>query len=187
MPALDKDLKKEILRMPQAEKDKLLLRLVAKDRDLVERLQFVLIEHESTTEERRHELREKIAATALGHYNHPDGWMLTAMRSLASAIAHHVKITKDKYGEVDLSLYLLTAFFDAQPSSFRPLNRHNEKICAYVAKRAEMLLKKLEKLDPDFDIEFAGEFNRSLAFIHQSGSALFARQLPLPTRWERTF
>lgn len=176
---IDKDLKREILRLPQGEKDKLLLRLVARDRALVDRFQFTLIEHETTLDERRLEVKENIASTALGHYNHPDGWLLKAMRSLSTAITYHVKITKDKYGEVELSLYLLNAFFDAQPSLFQHLNRHNERTCAYVAKRAEAVVKKLQKLDPDYLIEFEAEMNRMLRFIHENGPGLFARQMGL--------
>ncbi|WP_234736793.1 hypothetical protein [Tellurirhabdus bombi] len=183
MPAIDKELKKEILRLPQAEKDKLLLRLVAKDRDLVERFHFVLIEEESTTEERRLGVRERIAKTALGHYQHPDQWMLRAIRALNSEITHHVKITKDKYGEVDLGLYLINSFFDTQPSLLRSLNRHNEKTCAYLAKRAESILKKLQKLDPDYFIEFETEANRMLKQIHESAPGAYARQLNLPKQF----
>ncbi|WP_266363133.1 hypothetical protein [Tellurirhabdus rosea] len=182
MPTLDKDLKKEILRLPSGEKDKLLLRLVAKDKILTEQLHFQLIEQGATTEERRNEVRERIAATAPGHYSHPDNWMLKAMRMLSSAITHHVRITKDKYGEVELSIYLLNAFFDAQPALFRTLNRHNEKTCAYVAKRAEMAVKKLQKMDPDYFIEFDTEVNRMLTFIHQNGPAMFAHPLNLPAQ-----
>ncbi|WP_229311084.1 hypothetical protein [Larkinella soli] len=181
--AIDKELKKEILKLPAGEKDKLLLRLVAKDRDLVERLQFVLIENEATTEERRKEVKERIAGTAIGHYSHPDGWLLKAMRSLSTAVTHHVKITKDKYGDIELNLYLLNAFFDAQPSLFRVLNRHNEHVCAFVAKKADAVLKKLTKLDPDYFIEFETDVNRALGFIHSGGPGAYARNLGLPKRW----
>ncbi|MGV3561280.1 hypothetical protein [Larkinella arboricola] len=184
MPALEKDLKKEILKLPSNEKDKLLLRLIAKDKDLVERLHFVLIEGETTTEERRYDLKEKIAQTANGHYNHPDGWMLKAMRSLASAITHHVKITKDKYGEVELNLYLLTAFFATQPSQFAHLNHHNQNSCAFVGKRAESILKKLQKIDPDYYIEFETDMNQTLEFIHTHGPGFYARQIGLPRQWK---
>ncbi|GAB3314940.1 hypothetical protein GCM10027299_03710 [Larkinella ripae] len=184
MPAaIEKDLKKEILKLPANEKDKLLLRLVAKDKALVERLHFVLIEGETTTEERRQAVKEKIAETANGHYNHPDGWMLKAMRTLSSAITHHVKITKDKYGEVELSLYMLTAFFAMQPSQFAYLNHHNQNTCAFVAKKADSILKKLPKIDPDYYIEFETDVNQALEFIHSHGSGLYARQLGLPKQW----
>ncbi|WP_421829312.1 hypothetical protein [Larkinella sp.] len=184
MPAIEKDLKKEILKLPPGEKDKLLLRLIAKDKDLVERLHFVLIEGETTTEERRHNLKEKIAETAHGHYTHPDGWMLKALRSLTSAIAHHVKITKDKYGEVELNIYILTAFFNVQPSLFAHLNHHNQNSCAFVAKKAETILKKLQKIDPDYYIEFETDVNQALDFIHTHGPGLYARQLGIPKQWK---
>lgn len=184
MPAtIEKNLKKEILQLPANEKDKLLLRLIAKDQDLVERLHFVLIEHEATTEERRLEIKEKIAFTAAGHYPRPDGWLLKTMRGLSLAITHHVKITKDKYGDIELNLYLLTTFFDVQPSSFAVLTRDNDQICAYVAKKADSILKKLTKVESDYYIEFEEDVNRILTFIHTYGPRLYARDINLSTTW----
>ncbi len=53
MPALEPDLKQAIVRMPGVEKDKLLLRLIAKDATLSEKLQFELVERGQTIDERR--------------------------------------------------------------------------------------------------------------------------------------
>ncbi len=183
MPTLDKELKKAILRLPEAEKDKLLLRLVAKDADLVERLQFVLIEEETTTEERRLAVRETIIRTAGGHYSSPDGWLLKAIRSLNLAITHHVKITKDRYGEVELNLCLINSFAQQQAGHFERLNRHNERVSAYMAKKAESVLKKIRKLDADYYIEFESEIQKMLQFVNQHSPSTLARELGLPRTW----
>jgi hypothetical protein len=57
MPVLSKELKDAIWAMPAAEKDKLLLRLVAKDDDLCKKLEYKLLD-----EERREEIRQVIAS-----------------------------------------------------------------------------------------------------------------------------
>jgi hypothetical protein len=62
MPVLSKELKDAILAMPAAEKDKLLLRLVAKDDDLCKKLEYKLLDEESSLEERREEIRQVIAS-----------------------------------------------------------------------------------------------------------------------------
>ena len=55
-----KDLKIEILALPTKEKDKLLLRLVAKDKVLTEHLHFLLLEDEDNLRERIAVLKEEI-------------------------------------------------------------------------------------------------------------------------------
>jgi hypothetical protein len=60
MPKLSADLKEAILRMPAAEKDKLLLRLVAKDEKLCQKLEYELLEEGTSLEERRADIRAVI-------------------------------------------------------------------------------------------------------------------------------
>jgi hypothetical protein len=61
MPALDSDLKKAIVHLPGVEKDKLLLRLIAKDATLSEKLYFELVERGQTIDERRELIRISFA------------------------------------------------------------------------------------------------------------------------------
>ena len=118
MPALDPDLKKAIVRMPGVEKDKLLLRLIAKDAVLTERLQFELVEEGKTIDERRSLIREFIDRTARLHADTP-GWLMMDMRTVSGYISRHLKVTKDKYGEVELMLYMLNTFYDKTPTCCR--------------------------------------------------------------------
>ncbi len=55
-----KDLKMEIRSLPEKEKDKLLLRLIAKDKVLTEHLHFKLLEDESDLGARHDKLHEEI-------------------------------------------------------------------------------------------------------------------------------
>src|SRR5262245_50911823 len=109
MRKLDDQLKSAITGMPQKEKDKLLLRLVAKDHKLVERLIFELLEGGNTRDERAADLRKSIERR-LPWPDQPDntpGWLLMDLRSLSGDISAHVNATKDKPGEVILSIFMI--------------------------------------------------------------------------------
>lgn len=182
MPALDPDLKKAIIRMPGVEKDKLLLRLIAKDTILTERLQFELVEHSDTLEERRDLIRQFIDRTANLHQDSA-GWVMMDMRTVSGYISRHLKVTKDKYGEVELMLYMLNTFYDHNAHLLQKYNSRTDKAAEYIAKRAEQVLKKVGKLDADYHIEFADEINKLLGWVHYTAPAHYARQLGLPNEW----
>ncbi|MEZ4900940.1 MAG: hypothetical protein R2822_03890 [Spirosomataceae bacterium] len=105
------ELKQAIVLMPQKEKDKLLLRLIGKDENLMQRLIFELIEQGDTLQIRRDDIKTRILRVAKMTHDTP-GWMMMDMRSFSGDISHHLKITKDKYGEIELMLYLLLTFLN---------------------------------------------------------------------------
>lgn len=179
---MDADLKKAIVRMPQGEKDKLLLRLIAKDDILVERLAFELVEHKETLDTRREIIKSAINRLAKSSYDWP-GWAMMDMRSLSGDITRHVKVTKDAYGEVELQLHMLNSYFDEQTDLLRFYNSRSDKTAEYIAKRTEQLLKKLNKLNPDYYIDFELSVNRLLERVHAFCPAPYARQLQLPHEW----
>ncbi|QJD78415.1 hypothetical protein [Spirosoma rhododendri] len=182
MPALDADLKKAIVRMPTTEKDKLLLRLVAKDATLTEKLQFELVENGQTIDERRDLIRDFIRRTANLHQD-TAGWVMMDMRTVSGYITRHLKVTKDKYGEVELMLFMLNTFYDHHAHLLHKYNHRTEKAAQYIAKRTEMALKKVAKLDPDYHLEFADDINKLLSWVHYAAPAHYARQLGLPKEW----
>ena len=182
MPAIEPDLKKAIVRMPGVEKDKLLLRLVAKDAVLTERLQFELVEEGKTIDERRTLIRDFIDRTARLHADTP-GWLMMDMRTVAGYITRHMKVTKDKYGEVELMLYTLNTFYDHNAHLLQKYNSRSDSAAEYIAKRTDMVLKKVVKLDPDYYIEFADSITKLLGWIHNTAPAHYARQLGLPRDW----
>jgi hypothetical protein len=180
--ALDTDFKKVITSLPVAEKDKLLLRLIGKDPVLVEQLTFKLLEGGRTLNDRRAVVRQTIDRLA-DIKESSAGWVMMNMRAVSGDITRHVKVTNDKYGDVELNLHLLNAFCTQRAEQLRLFNPRSDKAALYLAKRAEQTLKKLAKLDPDYFIEFEREANQMLTHIHSLCSATYARQLALPRTW----
>jgi hypothetical protein len=181
MPLSD-PLKKAITAMPAKEKDKLLLRLITKDKVLADRLHFELLEQSSTTEERREAIREKIQRLARQE-QYTAGWILMDLRSLSGDIAYHVKVTKDKYGEIDLNLHLLVTYLAHQAGPLRTYTGRTDKCALYIAKKAQTLLKRLDKLDSDYYVDFDRDVNRLLEQVHALCTSHYARQLGLPREW----
>ncbi len=168
--------------MSGVEKDKLLLRLIAKDAVLTERLQFELVEGGKTIDDRRALIRDFIDRTSNLHADSA-GWLMMDMRTVSGYISRHLKVTKDKYGEVELMLYMLNTFYDRNAHLLQKYNSRTDKAAEYIAKRTDQVLKKVVKLDPDYHIEFADDINNLLRWVHVTAPAHYARQLGLPKEW----
>ena len=168
--------------MPGVEKDKLLLRLIAKDPILGEKLQFELVERGQTVDDRRELIRAFIHRTATLNADTP-GWLMMDMRTVSGYISRHLKVTKDKYGEVELMLNMLNTFYDHNAHLLQKYNSRSDKCAQYIAKRTDQVLKKASKLDPDYHIEFAEGINKLLLWVYGSAPAHYARQLGLPKEW----
>ena len=105
-----KELKNEIKSLPEKEKDKLLLRLIAKDKVLTEHLHFKLMEDEDDLVRRQEELQRLIleGIAELLNAKRPNSKdSLLRMRKLNGSINHHVKVTKDLNSEIELRIQLL--------------------------------------------------------------------------------
>lgn len=183
MPKLPKELEKAVLSLPQKEKDKLLIRLIGKNELLIQQLYFQLLEDESDLPHKRAEIKNQILKVSK-MYHDTAGWMMMDMRELNGRITNHVKITKDKYGEVELTLFLLNTFFDNQLSLLEQYSGKTDTISLYIAKRTEFLMKKLPKLHEDYFVEFERDVNKLLERIHTYCPAYYARQMQLPKSWE---
>lgn len=180
--ALSPDLKRAIAQLSDKEKDKLLVRLIAKDPILAEKMEYELVEEKTTLDHRRQLIRDLIERTARLD---PDtaGWLMMDMRTVSGYITRHVKVTKDTYGEVDLTILMLNRFLEQHGDLLQKLNSRTEKCAIYVAKRTDAILKKLTKLDPDYHLEFADDMNRLLRFVHHNAPLHYARQLGTPKEW----
>ncbi len=180
--AISEELKKAIVQMPQKEKDKLLLRLVGKDENLVQRLEFELIEQGDTIQIRRDDIKRRILKVAKMTHDTP-GWMMMDMRSFSGDISQHVKITKDKYGDIELTLYLLLTFFEYQSGMLLIHNSKSDSCAEYIAKKTDGLLKKLNKFDPDYFVDFERDVQKLLDYVHSHCPKNYARTLNIAKTW----
>lgn len=187
MPKLDEQLKAAIARMPVAEKDKMLLRLVAKDEKLVRRLVFELMEGGETRDERAAALREEIAADLAAQardYLTP-GYLLLYLRHWNARINEHVLATKDKSGEVSLVLFMLAEAFRLHHEMLQKFpERRSDTFAPYVVKRTATILGRAKKLHEDYFMEFRRDAQELLEHIWAfRPTAVLAEEQGLPRYW----
>jgi hypothetical protein len=190
MIKIEETLKDAILQMPQKEKDKILLRLIAKDEMLVAKLNHQLLENEDDTLEQRQNLLAEIkkAISFKGRrndeYYHTPGTLMMVLRSCNAAISQHFKITKDKMGEIELSLTLVNEAFTHHQKMLAEKTKRADNFAEYVVKKAEFILKKLEKIHEDYYVELEREVDKMLAFVHNySPCGTFLKQIKIPKTW----
>ncbi|RZK92463.1 MAG: hypothetical protein EOO98_03065 [Pedobacter sp.] len=179
-----KDLKKEILALPVKEKDKLLLRLVAKDKVLTEHLHFLLLEDESNLNDRVAFIKNEIVdvledLNATPKTSAKD--TLLILRKLTKQINHFYKVTKADFAEIELKLLL----FNASPMRFKfkvySLSKNYEQLYAtYTVKAILMLLRKFARLHEDLQFDLKEEVNLLLAKVYESYMSRTAADLGLP-------
>lgn len=186
MKKISPELAAAIRRMSIDQKDKILLRLIAKDRILIAQLHFELIEGKSTTEERAEDLKTLIkqALEEARNYHFTPGILMMNLRTLNARITEHVKITKDKLGEVTLTLYLLAETFRLfLPALQRQIMHSPANFSEYVIRRLQFALKKAEKLHEDYHLEFRDELQALLDFIYNyNPTARLAKEAQIPRR-----
>ncbi|MBD2715534.1 hypothetical protein KBK19_10845 [Microvirga sp. STR05] len=184
MPVPSAEFKKALKRLPDAEKEKLLLRAVRRDAELYETFVFELLPDVTTEQvyeqaaDRIHELFN-VAVT---------GRLLN--RSLNKALGKAVKetararrITKDKRLEIDLNLYALRLIFDNYTGQFDSPYAGFFTSTARLAARTTQLV--LTSLHEDLWLEYKPELDDFLTQLHgrsKSRSLKFElpRELVLP-------
>lgn len=144
-----KEFKEAISNFTSQEKDKLIIRLLKKDRILSHRLYFELIDPE-TADDKRNQLetviKEEVEAVAKKYGR--TKYFLSGIRRISAKITEHVKITTDKFGEVSLALLLVSETFKNQPK----LGDHY-KLHIYLLNKIFRSLVLTKKLDPDYFLD----------------------------------
>ncbi|WP_313027503.1 hypothetical protein [Soonwooa sp.] len=152
----EQDFKDALANIPDKEKDKLILRLLKKDIILAKRLQYELLSEESV-EDKRNQLQEildKKIESAIKHFKSP-GYLSMDVRYMSGMITEHVKITKDKFGDIWLNLYMLTKLvpnLEEQLAYFS--RRQGEKFYIPALARIFKILMAIVKLHEDDQYEF---------------------------------
>ncbi|WP_262247728.1 hypothetical protein [Parapedobacter soli] len=182
-------LKKAILDLPQAQKDRLLVRLINKDPMLVKQLHFQLLEDESDLDERTEVLLGKLqqlidrVAGYIPNTNQSRNAdsLMGELKYGSGLINEHAAITKDKMSEVRCRLFLVSQSFTHFGQLFeRHLYRWNDRLLNYQTGRLKYILGKYDKLHEDLQFEFRDELNDALAFAYQSGMEPYMEAQGLP-------
>jgi hypothetical protein len=187
MRKLDEKLKIAISRLPEKEKDKLLWRLVLKDQKLIRKLEFELLEGGETRDERAQQLKAEIADNLKESLtlSLTPGLLLLYLRHWNARITEHVQATKDKPGEVALTVFLLAEAFRLHRAMLDSFHAYRSSTLApYIVKRTKMIMAKAEKLDEDYFIEFRQDLKALLEHIWSfDPTAQLAKTESLPHRW----
>ncbi|MDR0873328.1 MAG: hypothetical protein LBN27_07685 [Prevotellaceae bacterium] len=157
----DKEFKEAIIRLPSREKNKLIFRLLKYDLDLANRLYFELISGDSK-EDRRKQAKKAVtnninAVKEHIRYDNPR-IMLIYMRETSEIINEHIKITKDKYGEIELQIFMVKEFLTLYNDNFKdyPAEK-SHKLNVYFVSRMFKILILLKKMHEDLMIDFADD------------------------------
>lgn len=176
-----KDLKAEILALPQKEKDKLLLRLIAKDKVLTERLHFLLMEDEGSLRERTTVLKEEIILLEQNLKNESSKDVLIALRKLTKSINHFFKVTKANFEDVELRIFLFNHTPSEFKSKFFPSYKNYDQLFeVYFIKSILATIKKFEKLHEDLQFDLREDLNLLLSKVYHKNTATIALSLGLP-------
>ena len=151
-----KEFKKAIQELPNTEKDKLIFRLLKRDLDLANRLYFELVDVETVEDKRAAfeiEMLRKINYFSDRYYS--VGYLLQDTRFLSGDITNHVKITKDKFGEISLNLKMLNHLLTINNKRIETVTYSKAyTLCIYVIARAFKILLLIKAMDEDYFLDF---------------------------------
>lgn len=150
-----KEFKAALSAFSSAEKDKLIFRLLKKDKLLSKKLYFELIDPETTDDKRKameQNVEEKVllASKYIGNAK----YFLTIIRKISAEITEHIKITTDKFGEVSLSLLMVDKILDYNTDLSRQRFDNVYKLYIYIINKLFKSLILIKKLDEDYWMEF---------------------------------
>lgn len=175
-----KDLKTAITSLPVKEKDKLLLRLVAKDKVLTEHLHYKLLEDETDLEDRKERIKADVdeQIPELKKLNAKEA--LVKVRKMITLVNHFYKVTKDPLGEVELKLFILNAVpFDYKKSIFG-YRDFMMLFSIFYLKTVAVTINKFKKLHEDLQFDLSEDLNQLLDKIYSSKLAGAAEASNLP-------
>lgn len=158
----DIDFKKALQELPEKEKDKLILRLLRRDMDLAEKLYFELVDTDSIEDKRKiMEINISKQIIRFSENFHSLDYIAIEMRNISGKISHHVKITKDMFGEISLNLQMLNEVIEQNAFSLTHSKpQKSTKFYNYVIVRTFKILLLIQALHEDFLLDFKENLNR---------------------------
>ncbi|HEX8507186.1 MAG TPA: hypothetical protein VF630_17615 [Hymenobacter sp.] len=178
MPVPSPDFKKALKRLPEAEKEALLLRAVRRDAELYETFRFELVadvtvgQIQEETADRIHELFNVAVSGRLLNRS-----LVKALRASVQEAARARRITKNKQLETDLLVYILRQCIDNYSGQFDSVYDGFFKATARLASRLPAMV--LKSLHEDLWLEYKDELDGILRELHsRKKSQHLAFELP---------
>ena len=150
-----KEFKQALSEFSSIEKDRLIFRLLKKDKLLSKKLYFELIDPE-TTDQKRDQMEENVTeklASAARYIGNPK-YYLSTIRTISAEITEHVKVTTDKFGEVYLNLFLVDQILENNDSFAQQRFDNVYKLYIYLINKIVRALLLINKIDEDYWMEF---------------------------------
>lgn len=184
---VDSVLKEAILALPEKEKEKLLIRLIRKDKTLINQLHFRLLEDESDLEARRESTLNLVESTfseicySLGRKQFRSQTLIKHLKKISGYVNEHLLFTKDKIGEIELRLYILLKLFDSADAFFRDEQYDNERLLVYTSGRIKNVFTSFTKLHEDLQYDYSSKINAILKFAYSTELASYLKGLEIPS------
>jgi len=169
------ELKEAILRLPQKEKDKLLIRLINKDQMLIKQLHFQLLENENDLWDRHRELEVYLHESFL---NLQKKWstknsqsvfqlLLVYLREMSGKINEHASITKSKDSELKLRLKVIRWSIEYFPDLYTSYHssKHADKFFEYQKGRLKLCFGLYNKMHEDLRYEFKEDVAYVVSYV----------------------
>ncbi len=149
-----KEFKTALSQLSGIEKDRLIFRLLKKDKILSKKLYFELIDEETADQKRdqmEETVKEKVEYAA--KYLSNQKYFLILIRKISAEITEHVKVTSDKFGDVSLNLVLVTEILKFNDKLSRLRFNDVYKLYIYLINKVVKALILTKKLDEDYWME----------------------------------
>ena len=150
-----KEFKQALSEFSSIEKDRLIFRLLKKDKLLSKKVYFEIIDPE-TTDQKRDQMEENVTeklASAARYIGNPK-YYLSTIRTISAEITEHVKVTTDKFGEVYLNLFLVDQILENNDSFAQQRFDNVYKLYIYLINKIVRALLLIKKIDEDYWMEF---------------------------------
>ncbi len=175
-----KEFKAALSNFSSIEKDRLIFRLLKKDKLLSKKLYFELIDTE-TTDQKRNQMEEQIEERILlaSKYISNPKYFLVLIRKVSAEITEHVKITTDKFGDIYLQLFLVNKILEHNEKLNQQRFDNIYKLYIYLINKLIKAIISIKKIDEDYwielndnlkDIEFQIHENRYLEKLCMNNS-----------------
>ena len=149
-----KEFKAALSNFSAIEKDRLIFRLLKKDKLLSKKLYFELIDTE-TTDQKRAQMEEQIEERVLlaSKYIGNPKYFLILIRKISAEITEHVKITTDKFGDIYLQLFLVNQILENNDKLNHQRFDNIYKLYIYLINKLLKAIISIKKIDEDYWME----------------------------------